>query len=964
MEHHSSAKEKGNGYWVPPRSQMEGGEQLGGSTRNPISDDPFNFSELMNFDTYAGWFSSPVATDQMFASFGSSTYTSLSYASFDSLHITGQSSGRFVEASDALNGMGSSYNCGDRMMFQQTDARFGNLLESGNAELNVRENNVGNRQNNSSDLANSLVSRPIERSLDEKMLRALSLFKESSGGGILAQVWVPIKHGDQYLLTTSDQPYLLDELLSGYREVSRTYVFSAELKPGSFPGLPGRVFISKVPEWTSNVIHYSKGEYIRVTDAVNHKVRGSIALPIFEPPEMLCRAVLELVTMKEKPNFDLEMENVCLALQAVNLRTTAPPRLLPLRLSGNQRAALAEITDVLRAVCHAHRLPLALTWIPCNYAEEAVDGIINVRVRDGNKGLDGKCVLCIEDTACYVSEGEMQDFVHACVEHYLEEGQGIAGKALQSNHPFFSADVKTYDISEYPLVHHARKFNLNAAVAIRLRSTYTGDDDYILEFFLPVNMKGSSEQQLLLNNLSGTMQRICRSLRTVSDAEIVGERSKVEFQRGTVQNFPPTSMSRRSSETALSADGEMNSDDMVPLNVSHPRSDVKDADGPPEQAMSGPRRRMDKKRSTAEKSVSLSVLQQYFSGSLKDAAKSIGVCPTTLKRICRQHGISRWPSRKINKVNRSLKKIQTVLDSVQGVEGGFKFNPAIGGFVAAGTTIQEVDSQKKIVFSDKDLPVTITEPVNREKSSAHLASCPDEENSVVKLEEDECSFGGNNREAGRSVLIPSTSQEVKNSTCSHLRDDNRWGLNKGTLKVEDSEYHYVSRSSCSLAAAVEMDTQIEGDDGSVEHNLQPTSSMTESSNGSGSILHGSSSSSQSFEEAKNSKLKTTCVDSSPKITVKATYKEDTIRFKFEPSAGCFQLYEEVAKRFRIPNGTFQLKYLDDEEEWVMLVNESDLQECVEVLEYSGTSTVKFQVRDVPCAMGSSGGSNCILAGGS
>ena len=112
----------------------------------------------------------------------------------------------------------------------------------------------------------------------------------------------------------------------------------------------------------------------------------------------------------------------------------------------------------------------------------------------------------------------------------MHEGQGIAGKVLQSNHPFFSADVKTCDISDYPLVHHARKFNLNAVVAIKLRSTYTDDDDYILEFFLPINIKGSSEQQLLLNNLSGTMQRICRSLKTLSDAEIVGEGSKVEFQ--------------------------------------------------------------------------------------------------------------------------------------------------------------------------------------------------------------------------------------------------------------------------------------------------------------------------------------------------------------------------------------------------------------------------------------------------
>ncbi|KAK8585438.1 hypothetical protein V6N13_050417 [Hibiscus sabdariffa] len=960
MEYPFSYREKGNCYWVPQR--IEGGEQPGGNAWNSLSEDPFNFSDFMNLDN-GSWCSSTAATDQMFASFGFFSFPSMPLGSFDSLNVTGQSSGTFVESGDASSGMDSSYYSADRTVFQQTDAHFGNPLNFTGVELGANRHHESNKQSDTSDSANLLISRLIRRSLDEKMLRALSLFRELTGEGIMAQVWVPIKHGDLYMLTTSDQPCLLDQMLLGYREVSRKYIFSAELKPGCFPGLPGRVYISRVPEWTSNVIHYSKAEYLRITDAVNHKVGGSIALPVFEPHEMSCCAVLELVTTKEKTNFDSEMDHVCRALEAVNLRTLARPRFLPQCLSRNQRAALAEITDVLHVICHAHSLPLALTWLPCNYTGEAEDEFIKVRVRESNKGWDGKCVLCIEDTACYANETEMQNFVHACVEHYLEEGQGIAGKALQSNHPIFSADVKTYDVSDYPLVHHARKLNLNAAVSIRLRSTYTGDDDYILELFLPINMKGSSEQQLLLNNLSGTMQRICRTLRTVPDAEFFGEWSKVEFQRVTVPTFPSMSMSQRSSEMALPADSDMTSSHSTPLNESN-SSDAKGVDGPPEMAINVLFRQ---KRSTAEKNVSFSVLKQYFSGSLKDAAKSIGVCPTTLKRICRQHGISRWPSRKINKVNRSLKKIQTVLDSVQGVDGGLKFNPATGEFVAADAIIQEHNPEKTL-FSQKNRHIGLSKAVNQETArSVPIPSiCQEEKQTsgpLIDYSEDSKSVA---LDAGS---FPAASVSAASWTCpenatmglSFCQGDNRWGLNKGNPKVEIPDCHFVSRSSNFLAGPDEMDSQKEGGDEIVECNDQPNSNLTYSSNGSASVLHGSSSGSLKSTEAKNSELKTICVDSSSKIIVKATYKEDTVRFKFEPSAGCFQLYEQVAKRLKIQNGTFQLNYLDDEEEWVMLASDSDLHECLEMLEYIGSRSVKFQLRDLPCAMGGSSSSNFFLS---
>ncbi|KAJ0937690.1 putative transcription factor Nin-like family [Helianthus annuus] len=726
MEYPSPTKDKPMGFWASPRAQMDGSAAaLDGFSR---PDDPFNgFSELMNFDTYAGWCTSPTAADQMLASFALSG----GYAPFDYSNFTEQVKGGFV---------GNDVD----VLIERNSIYGGDFVVPGNSNDSNDENGGCCQQKKVEEIGNGVVYRSPSTSLAEKMLKALSLVKDSSGAGILAQVWVPIKEGDRYVLSTCEQPYLLDQALAGYREVSRGFTFSADAKPGNFRGLPGRVFTSKVPEWTSNVAHYNKCEYLRIDHALSHDIRGSIAVPVFENGlfEKSCCAVLELVTMKEKADFNAEIDQVCRALETVNLKSGTPPRLHEQCLSKNQLAALAEIADVLRAVCHAHSLPVALTWIPCSLNEQV--GFCN--------GLDE-------------------------------------------------------------------------------------------------------------NQLSTTS-------------------------------------------------------DHVSVNVT-------------DQPVSGSKRQSEKKRSSSEKNVSLSVLQQYFSGSLKDAAKAIGVCPTTLKRICRQHGISRWPSRKINKVNRSLKKIQTVLDSVQGVEGALKFDPTTGGLVAASGVIQDLDAQKGSVFSN-----------NTPEGGTSPSPCFNNESPIVKLE-DECYMG-----VGKLKLKSSTSLPVTTS------------VNEFWSPVKPNPV-FTSQSLGSMPNGDDMDTSMIDDH---DHNESTSSGMTESSHG--SMMNGSSSSSPSFSGLKNRKSKTLSCDEGSKLIVKATYKEDTVRFKFEPTSGWFQLYEEVAKRFKMQTGTFQLKYKDDEEEWVLLVCESDWNECLEVLEFLGTRTVKFIVCDATFATGSSGSSNCFLVGSS
>uniref|UniRef100_F6I6T2 NLP1-9 GAF domain-containing protein n=1 Tax=Vitis vinifera TaxID=29760 RepID=F6I6T2_VITVI len=63
-------------------------------------------------------------------------------------------------------------------------------------------------------------------------------------------------------------------------------------------------------------------------------------------------------------------------------------------------------------------------------------------------------------------------------------------------------------------------FGLCAAVAIRLRSIHVPSSDFVLEFFLPVDCRDAEEQKRMLCSLSIIIQKVCPSLRVVTDKEL------------------------------------------------------------------------------------------------------------------------------------------------------------------------------------------------------------------------------------------------------------------------------------------------------------------------------------------------------------------------------------------------------------------------------------------------------------
>jgi frataxin-like iron-binding protein CyaY len=93
------------------------------------------------------------------------------------------------------------------------------------------------------------------------------------------------------------------------------------------------------------------------------------------------------------------------------------------------------------------------------------------------------------------------------------------------------------------------------------------------------------------------------------------------------------------------------------------------------------------------------------------------------------------------------------------------------------------------------------------------------------------------------------------------------------------------------------------------------------------------------------------------VTIKASFKEDVIRFRFPCSSSVMILKDEVAKRLRMDAGMFDIKYLDDDHEWVKLACNADLEECMEISRHSGTHVIRLLVSDIAAHIGSSCGSS-------
>ncbi|XP_050376630.1 protein NLP4-like isoform X2 [Argentina anserina] len=749
----------------------------------------------------------------------------------------------------------------------------------------------------------------------ERLKMALVYMKDiMRDKNVLVQVWLPVNRGGRRVLTTNDLLSSLDSScprLAKYHDISVKYEFSIGGNSKELvEGLPGRVFSAKVPEWTPDVRLFRRDEYPRVGDAKRYDVRGTFALPIFEQGCQTCLGVIEVVTTTQKVQYQPELDSVCKALEAVDLRSSENLNTHTLKVNKKPyQAVLPEIQEVMKSACETHNLPLAQTWVSCIQ-----------QGKDGCRHSDDNYVHCVStvDHACHVADPPIRGFHEACSEHHLLKGQGIVGRAFMTNQPCFSDDITSSGKTEYPLSHHARMFNLHAAVAIRLRSIHTGSTDFVLEFFLPVDCRDPEEHKKMLTSLSLIIQNLCRSLRVVTDKELE-EEIDLPVSEVTIPSDPrPSSigsfpeMQQTDNDVSIIPKEKARkmpsprSSKFRPqdLNVKEGVDSVGEFSKIGEGSFSsvGVSKTGEKRRTKAEKAITLEVLRKYFSGNLKDAAKSLGVCSTTLKRICRQHGIKRWPSRKIKKVGHSLEKLQRVIDSVQGASSVFQINsfytnyPELASPNLSGTS---PFSTSKLI--DQSRPSDVP-PEGGVLSPQATAS---------KSPSSSCS-----QSSSSSQCCSSKTEQCLPTWSVAGSDDPIGGDNRMLKRV---------RSEAELNALRQIGVE------ELMQRSQSHKNLCEQQN------------LQSF--CPPLKYDGQIAQDGAARKVKVTYGDEKTRFRIQNNWRFGDLEQEIAKRFGINDmSRFDIKYLDDDSEWVLLTCDADLDECLEVCRSSRCSTIKLSVQ--------------------
>ncbi|KAK4365501.1 hypothetical protein RND71_016859 [Anisodus tanguticus] len=530
-----------------------------------------------------------------------------------------------------------------------------------------------------------------ETSVKQKIKAALQRIETSQV--ILLQFWGLENIEGRKFLSTSGQPFGLRYLYKGlcwYRKHCQDYKYSVDkcdtdeqgTEKGHFFGPPARVFQQKLPESSTHVGYYTNEEFPMRDHAVQCGVRTYLALPVFEPVEKNCVGVIELVTVWKGGYLTYEVERVLNALEGVDLKC---PKLYLNRgrkVEAGKQKEREEIKRMLKIVRETHKLPFVRVWIPCMSLEMDRNGMYVGRTEH---------VISASNEVYYVADEEMDANDHVYDDYYyddmlcfrdisklqpLQKDQGVVGKAFSSGKLCYCENITEFGIVEYPLVHYARWCGLTTSFAICLMNRDDANS-YILELFLA---PGNGDPKILLGSILSTMGQHFRNFKFASGQELGNDSSVQVIKASSDENVDYFHIYQtRASPFILEVlHAKEQRNQPMEGNENHPekeampeltvRNSVDNGQQPmvqydvlntdsqvisEKQCVSVTHLQKQSSTTRTKDSVNYDDLKQHFNKNLSDAAESLQVSRSTLKRLCRKYGIRRWPLSKRKKTSES-----------------------------------------------------------------------------------------------------------------------------------------------------------------------------------------------------------------------------------------------------------------------------------------------------------------------
>ncbi|GJQ13862.1 hypothetical protein GpartN1_g5653.t1 [Galdieria partita] len=106
----------------------------------------------------------------------------------------------------------------------------------------------------------------------------------------------------------------------------------------------------------------------------------------------------------------------------------------------------------------------------------------------------------------------------------------------------------------------------------------------------------------------------------------------------------------------------------------------------------------------ASSQLTIEVISPYFTQSIQTASRNLGVCCTLLKKICRKYGITRWPYRKIQSIERSIQQTKERLQFLEQIVAQEQNGNAYNEMLKLRTELFELERKREsLLRPDKAL---------------------------------------------------------------------------------------------------------------------------------------------------------------------------------------------------------------------------------------------------------------------